>query len=103
MSIKTITVRDFEEGYIGVARDCQCTEQSSMVGEWIDPYKAGYEKAMLEVMEAHPNINKVGKWLRMDGRVWSRCSVCGSGSSFETNYCGSCGAAMEGHDVDVAE
>lgn len=79
------------------------TEQSSMVGERIDSYKAGYEKAMIEVMEAHPNINKVGKWLRKDGRVWSRCSSCGSGSSFETNYCGNCGAAMEGHDVDVTE
>lgn len=44
-----------------------------------------------------------GKWLREDGRVWSRCSVCGNGSSFETKYCGSCGAKMEGCDVDVSE
>ena len=79
------------------------TEKSSEAGELIDSYKAGYEAAMIEVVEAHPNINKVGKWLRKDGRVWSRCSVCGSGSSFETNYCGNCGAAMEGHDVDVSE
>ena len=68
-----------------------------------DAYKAGYESAMAEVLKAHPNINSSGKWLRKDGRVWSRCSVCGCGSSFETKYCGSCGAKMEGCDVDVSE
>ena len=39
-----------------------------------------------------------GKWIRENGRVWSECSICGSGSSFETKYCGSCGARMKEED-----
>ena len=41
---------------------------------------------------------KRGEWLRKDGRVWSECSVCGSGSSFETKFCGNCGADMRGEE-----
>ena len=43
-------------------------------------------------------VSEGGKWIRKDGRVWSKCSVCGSGSSFETKYCGSCGARMKEAD-----
>ena len=49
-----------------------------------------------------PSVNVVerkrGEWLRKDGRVWSECSVCGSGSSFETKFCGNCGADMRGEE-----
>lgn len=43
-------------------------------------------------------VSEGGKWIRKEGRVWSECSVCGSGSSFETRYCGSCGARMKEAD-----
>ena len=38
---------------------------------------------------------KRGKWLCKRDRVWVECSVCNSGSTFSTKYCGNCGAEMD--------
>lgn len=68
-----------------------------------DEHWRGWNNALdkvVELIEDAPSVttkqsSMVGEWLRKDGRVWSECSACGSGSSFETKFCGNCGAKMK--------
>ena len=47
---------------------------------------------------------KYGQWLDVngDGSLW-RCSVCGEAQCCYDNYCGNCGAKMDGERKDDAK
>lgn len=76
--------------------------------DMVEAYKEGYEKAMIEVVNAHPNINRTGEWLITDGYPHNvYCSVCyktyaqthwavwtDEDRPLPRNFCPYCGAKM---------
>lgn len=62
--------------------------------------KAGVDlREMLDEIEALPEIDtksvKHGHWIVADDGV-TRCSICYGASDYERNFCGDCGAKMDG-------
>jgi len=64
--------------------------------EIIDKYKA--EREGIKALEQEP---KTGHWIEhQEGRwIYAKCSNCGTVHDTQTNYCPTCGFAMERTDI----